>query len=123
MAEAAIQVTVCWSLQPRQVHEHTLSVPAHSTVDAAVDAAIQQLGQLPNIDMTPAQWSRLKFLVPGIWGRKAEWHAPVREGDRIELYRPLKVDPKVARRQRFKGQGKGRTGLFANRKRGAAAGY
>ena len=28
MAEASIQVTVCWSLQPRQVHEHTLSVPA-----------------------------------------------------------------------------------------------
>ena len=41
----------------------------------------------------------------------------------IELYRPLKVDPKVARRQRFKRQGKGRTGLFAKRKSGSAAGY
>ena len=123
MAEAAIQVSVCWSLQPRQVQEHLLSVPANSTVDSVVDTAIQQLGLQPNSGMTPAQWSRLKFLVPGIWGRKTEWHAPVREGDRVELYRPLKVDPKVARRQRFKGQGKGRTGLFANRKRGAAAGY
>ena len=35
----------------------------------------------------------------------------------------LQVDPKVARRQRFKRQGKGRTGLFANRKSGSAAGY
>ena len=47
----------------------------------------------------------------------------VQAGDRIELYRPLKVDPKVARRQRFKRQGKGRTGLFANRKSGSTAGY
>jgi putative ubiquitin-RnfH superfamily antitoxin RatB of RatAB toxin-antitoxin module len=47
----------------------------------------------------------------------------VQADDRIELYRPLKVDPKVARRQRFKRQGKGRTGLFANRKSGSAAGY
>ena len=120
MAESCIQVTLCWSLKPRQVHEHQLSVPANSTVETVVDAVIQQA---PNSGMSSTQWSRLKFLVPGIWGRKAEWHAPLREGDRIELYRPLKVDPKVARRQRFKGQGKGRTGLFANRKRGAAAGY
>ena len=123
MAEALITVTLCWSLQPRRVHEHALLVPANSTVDAVLNLAMAQLGPLPNTGMTPTQWSRLKFLVPGIWGRKTEWDALVCEGDRIELYRPLKVDPKVARRQRFKGQGKGRTGLFANRKRGAAAGY
>ena len=65
----------------------------------------------------------LHFLQAGIWGRKVLWTQPLQEGDRIELYRPLKVDPKVARRQRFKRQGKGRTGLFANRKSGSAAGY
>jgi putative ubiquitin-RnfH superfamily antitoxin RatB of RatAB toxin-antitoxin module len=51
------------------------------------------------------------------------WTQLVNADDRIELYRPLKVDPKVARRQRFKRQGKGRTGLFAKRKSGSAAGY
>ena len=68
MAERMIEVTLCWSLGPRHVHELRLKVP-------------------------------------------------------IGSYRPLKVDPKVARRQRFKRQGKGRTGLFANRKSGSAAGY
>ena len=123
MAERLIQVTFCWSLQPRQVHEQTLSVPAGSTVETVVDAGIQQFEQTLQSAVSPAQLAQLKFLAPGIWGRKAEWHAPVSDGDRVELYRALKVDPKVARRQRFKRQGKGRTGLFANRKRGAAAGY
>jgi putative ubiquitin-RnfH superfamily antitoxin RatB of RatAB toxin-antitoxin module len=118
-----IQVTLCWSLQPRQVHEQALNVPAGSTVEAVVDAGVQQLAQASDAALSPTQLAQLKFLTPGIWGRKAEWHALVSEGDRVELYRPLKVDPKVARRQRFKRQGKGRTGLFANRKRGAAAGY
>ena len=118
-----IQVTLCWSLQPRQVHEQTLSLPEGSTVEAVVDAGLHQLALSPNAAFSPTQLAQLKFLTPGIWGRKAEWQTPVREGDRVELYRALKVDPKVARRQRFKRQGKGRTGLFANRKRGAAAGY
>jgi putative ubiquitin-RnfH superfamily antitoxin RatB of RatAB toxin-antitoxin module len=118
-----IQVTLCWSQQPRQVHENLLTVPAGSTVEAVVDAGVQQLTQVPDAALSPSQLAQLKFLTPGIWGRKADWHDLVNEGDRLELYRPLKVDPKVARRQRFKRQGKGRTGLFANRKRGAAAGY
>ena len=118
-----ILVTLCWSLQPRQVHEQILSVPAGSAVEAVVDAGLQQLAQAPDLALSPTQLAQLKFLTPGIWGRKAEWDALVSDGDRVELYRPLKVDPKVARRQRFKRQGKGRTGLFANRKRGAAAGY
>ena len=67
--------------------------------------------------------SSRKFQQPGIWGRKVQWTQLVIADDRIELYRPLKVDPKVARRQRFKRQGKGRTGLFAKRKSGSAAGY
>ena len=67
--------------------------------------------------------SSLQFQQPGIWGKKVSWTHSVKQGDRVELYRPLKVDPKVARRQRFKRQGKGRTGLFANRKSGSAAGY
>ena len=122
MAESLIQVTLCWSLQPRRVWEHHVTVPEGSTVEAVVDAGIV-LCQQADPTVSPTDLAKLQFLQPGIWGRKAEWHTTVREGDRVELYRPLKVDPKVARRQRFKRQGKGRTGLFANRKRGAAAGY
>jgi uncharacterized protein len=38
----------------------------------------------------------------GIWGRKQPLHTPLRDRDRVELYRPLRVDPKEARRQRYK---------------------
>ncbi len=36
----------------------------------------------------------------GIFGKVVPDHTPVRENDRIELYRPLKIDPKEARRLR-----------------------
>jgi putative ubiquitin-RnfH superfamily antitoxin RatB of RatAB toxin-antitoxin module len=38
----------------------------------------------------------------GIWGRKEPLQTLLRERDRIELYRPLRVDPKEARRLRYK---------------------
>jgi hypothetical protein len=41
----------------------------------------------------------------------------------VELYRPLLVDPKVARRERFRRQGARNTGLFAQRRPGAKPGY
>lgn len=36
----------------------------------------------------------------GIWGRKAELDQRLRDGDRVEIYRPLTADPKDARRMR-----------------------
>ncbi len=119
MAEPTVQILLCWSPAPRQVHEHPVRVPAGCTVKAAVEACLS--AGVPG--MSEADLGKLPFMHPGIWGRKVLWSTRVHEGDRIELYRDLLVDPKVARRQRFKRQGKGRTGLFANRKTGAAAGY
>ena len=122
MAEPMIQVTLCWSLEPRHVQEQILQVPEGSTVKAALDMAMAQwLHSQPSADATTL--SSLQFQQPGLWGKKVPWTQLVKADDRIELYRPLQVDPKVARRQRFKRQGKGRTGLFANRKSGSAAGY
>ncbi len=119
MNTAPIEVVLCWSLQPRQVHEHRLNVPAGSTVQSATAQLMAE-----GVPGSPtAELARLPFLHPGIWGRKVAWTQVLEAGDRIEFYRDLKVDPKVARRQRFKRQGKGRTGLFANRKSGVAAGY
>ena len=42
----------------------------------------------------------------GIWGRACVPGTVLREGDRLEIYRPLKVDPKEARRQRYRQQPK-----------------
>jgi putative ubiquitin-RnfH superfamily antitoxin RatB of RatAB toxin-antitoxin module len=36
----------------------------------------------------------------GVWGRLCKLEQPLEEGDRVELYRPLLVDPKQARRVR-----------------------
>jgi putative ubiquitin-RnfH superfamily antitoxin RatB of RatAB toxin-antitoxin module len=93
-----------------------------STVQAVLDQGLAQWLQSQGAD-ADTSLSSLQFQQPGIWGHKVVWTHGVQAGDRIELYRPLKVDPKVARRQRFKRQGKGRTGLFAKRKSGSAAGY
>jgi putative ubiquitin-RnfH superfamily antitoxin RatB of RatAB toxin-antitoxin module len=36
----------------------------------------------------------------GIFGRVVAMNALLRDGDRVELYRPLRIDPKQARRRR-----------------------
>ena len=36
----------------------------------------------------------------GIFGKRVTLDARVADGDRVEIYRPLKVDPKEARRSR-----------------------
>ena len=36
----------------------------------------------------------------GIFGQKASLDQPLRNGDRVEIYRPLIADPKEARRKR-----------------------
>ncbi len=59
----------------------------------------------------------------GIWGRKLPAHTPLRAGDRVEAYRPLRVDPKMARRERFVRQGARGAGLFFKRRAGAKSGY
>lgn len=122
MAEQLITVSLCWSLAPRHVQEIHLQVPAGTTVQDVLARGVAQCLQ-GQVASDPTSLSSLQFQQPGIWGKKVPWTQVVQADDRIELYRPLKVDPKVARRQRFKRQGKGRTGLFAKRKSGSAAGY
>jgi putative ubiquitin-RnfH superfamily antitoxin RatB of RatAB toxin-antitoxin module len=100
----------------------SLQVPEGSTVQDVLEQGVAQFQQdKPSSDS--ASLLSLQFQQPGVWGKKVPWTHGVKADDRVELYRPLKVDPKVARRQRFKRQGKGRTGLFAKRKSGSAAGY
>ena len=49
----------------------------------------------------------LEEMPAGIWGKPVERGRTVRAGDRIELYRPLEVDPREARRQRARADKKG----------------
>jgi len=41
----------------------------------------------------------------------------------VEIWRPLRVDPKLARRERFGRQGARSAGLFAKRRPGSKPGY
>lgn len=107
MADAKVRVTVAYSPAPRETREWHLEVPAGSTAADAISASPLRV-EFPQAD--PAA------LAIGIWGRKATATQVLRERDRIEIYRPLKVDPKVARRERFRRQGARAAGLFARKK-------
>lgn len=106
---ALLRVTVAHSPGPRQVVEQVLQLPPGATVMQALQAA--GLADLP------------PELQVAVWGRKAALEQLLRERDRVEVLRPLKVDPKVARRERFRKQGARAAGLFAKKRAGAKPGY
>ena len=118
-ATALVAITAVFSPSVRHVVEHAIQLEAGTTVAVA----LAKLGQLPGFDALKA-WNTDR-LVAGIWGQQIETDRQLEDGDRLEIYRPLVVDPKAARRLRFKGQGaKNKSaGLFAKRRDGAKAGY
>ena len=109
-----LRVTVVYAPVPRQVREFALTLPADSTVRAAIEAG-GVLGLHPEIE--------LGARMLGIWGHKVTLGHVLRDQDRVEIWRPLRVDPKHARRERFNAQGALAAGLFARRRPGAKPGY
>lgn len=109
-----LTVTVAYSPAARQVIECTLQMPIGTTVQMAIEAS-GLLAQYPDMTLGAGQI--------GVWGRKATPDQPLHEADRVEIWRPLRVDPKQARRQRFDQQGARTAGLFAKRRPGAKPGY
>lgn len=75
----------------RDRHVLTVDVEPGSTVEQAIVAS-GLLVLEPQLDP-----GRLKI---GLWNRAVSLDAVARAGDRIEVYRPLQVDPKEARRIR-----------------------
>ena len=114
MAVPPLAVIVAYSPDARQVEQVPVRLPAGSTVRDAVQAS-GLCQRYPALDLGRAG--------VGVWGRPAKPEQPLRDGDRVELYRPLAVDPKVARRERFGRQGARAAGLFARRRPGAKPGY
>ena len=112
-----MQITLMYSTTPRVVHEKTLTLDEGMTVLQAIEAS-GLLAECPEIDLSQTE----RFAV-SVWGRKATPEQALRHLDRVEICRALKVDPKVARRERFKGQGAKTAGLFASRRPGAKPGY
>lgn len=108
-----MKVELLWSPAPREVLSLELDLPEGSRIADAV-AASGWVARFPDLSPLPGV---------GIWGRKATPEQLLQDGDRVEIYRPLRVDPKVARRERFAKQGSRQAGLFNRRRPGAKPGY
>ena len=94
---APLTVEVAVSVAPREVQRVRLQVPAGSTVRDALLACglMSKVAGLSPEALSAGEWA------VGVWGRKERLGHPLRDQDRIELVRPLVVDPKEARRLRY----------------------
>lgn len=109
-----MRITLVYSPANRVTVEEHVDVPEGSTVARAL--TISGLRQRFSLDAR----NDVSF---GIWNRPATLQTELKSDDRVEAYRPLRVDPKLARRERFNRQGTKAAGLFAKRRPGAKPGY
>lgn len=109
-----LRITVVTSPAPRQVVTLALALPPGACLRDAL--ALCALDSRFAIALTP-------LVQCAIWGVKAHLSQLLVDLDRIELCRSLRVDPKVARRERFAQQGARTSGLFKARRPGAKPGY
>jgi len=96
MSEApptTIRVEVVYADAQKQI-VRSAEVTADATVEQAIRASAIR-------EALPAGFVPASI---GIFGRVVAADSPLRDGDRIELYRPLKIDPKQARRRRAEKQ-------------------
>lgn len=112
--ELPITVWVAYASKTRTYLQSELQLPQNSTAAQAVAAS----GFLRALDP-----DAIDSLSLAIWGKKVSPDHILRSGDRLEILRPLTVDPKVARRERFVRQGAKAAGLFSRQRPGGKAGY
>lgn len=67
-----------------------VSLPGNATVADAIEASGLK-SRFPTHD--------LDACAAGIWGSVVQREQRLRNGDRVELYRPLRIDPREARRR------------------------
>ena len=91
-----LAVEVVFALEERQVLLELKVEPGASVAQVIARSGIEGL-------FTAVDFASLEV---GIWGRIVSREDMVRDGDRIEIYRPLQMDPREARRLRASaGQG------------------
>lgn len=90
-----LTVSVVYSPGPGMVDEVPMQLPIGATVGDAL-AASKLCERYPE--------RALDTLPVGIWGAFCQRGDRLRDHDRVEIYRPLQVDPKEARRQRQRAQ-------------------
>ena len=91
---STLRVEVVYAKPARQALLE-IELPAGATVAEAIDAS--GIARFPRDDLASAE--------TGIWGRIVDRKAVLRDGDRVEIYRPLERDPREARRERARSTG------------------
>ena len=98
-------VVVAWSAAPGAAEEMTVELSAGATLLDALHAS----GLRERYSSLTSSEGAV-----GIWGRLRPLDTVLQPGDRVELYRPLAIDPKEARRRRQQRQ---RAGVSGNRRK------
>ena len=91
-----MRVELVWSPAAGDVQHRWLEVGEGATLVSALRGCA---------DFMAAHGEPLEQLRLGIWGRVRPLETVLRERDRIEVYRPLTVDPMEARRLRYAKRG------------------
>ena len=91
MADRTITVEVVYAATGSCIRRHRVRLREGSTVICAIESCALELS-LPPGAVDPARL--------GIFGRKVAPDQLLHDGDRIEVYRPLVLDPMEARRRR-----------------------
>ena len=99
-SEPLLRVEVVYSPGAGEAWTWQGELPAGATVEAALQASGVAVAH-PALDLAAA--------AVGIWGHRRARSEPLRDGDRVEVYRPLKVDPKESRRLRHRRQREARS--------------
>jgi putative ubiquitin-RnfH superfamily antitoxin RatB of RatAB toxin-antitoxin module len=85
-----VNVGICYADSDRQLWLR-LEVPADSSVEQAIRLS-GILERFPENDLSQQK--------VGVFGKFVSLDTPLKDGDRVEIYRPIVADPKTVRRRR-----------------------
>lgn len=85
-----LEIEIVYGLADRQVLKNMTVAEGTTVREAAQQSGLEV--EFPELDLQQAPL--------GIFGKVVKSETVLRDGDRIEVYRPLLIDPKEARRKR-----------------------
>ena len=93
MDRADLRISVAYSPRAGELDLVEISLPAGATVGLALSRS-GLFERHPGLTAADCK--------TGVWGQLRGLDEPLRDRDRVEVYRPLQVDPKEARRLRYR---------------------
>ena len=85
-----LEIEIVYGLADRQVLKGMTVAEGTTVREAALQSGLEV--EFPELDLQQAPL--------GIFGKAVKGETVLHDGDRIEVYRPLLIDPKEARRKR-----------------------